>query len=42
MTKIKPGRSYPLGATHDGAGTNFSLFLSRRSGSKLVTGGALH
>jgi isoamylase len=24
--RIKPGRSYPLGATHDGSGTNFSLF----------------
>jgi glycogen operon protein len=23
---IKPGRSYPLGATYDGSGTNFSLF----------------
>ena len=24
--RIKPGRSYPLGATYDGFGTNFSLF----------------
>src|SRR5438132_7022462 len=24
--KIWPGKPYPLGATHDGAGTNFSLF----------------
>jgi isoamylase len=24
--KIKPGRSYPLGAAYDGSGTNFSLF----------------
>ena len=24
--KIWPGRAYPLGATYDGAGTNFSLF----------------
>ena len=24
--KIRPGRSYPLGATYDGSGTNFSLF----------------
>jgi glycogen operon protein len=24
--KIQPGRPYPLGATYDGAGTNFSLF----------------
>jgi isoamylase len=24
--RIKPGRSYPLGATYDGSGTNFSLF----------------
>src|SRR5207248_8391899 len=23
---IWPGRSYPLGATYDGAGTNFALF----------------
>ncbi|WP_182452368.1 glycogen debranching protein GlgX [Streptacidiphilus sp. P02-A3a] len=26
MTTIRPGRSYPLGATYDGSGTNFSLF----------------
>jgi isoamylase len=24
--RMKPGRSYPLGATYDGSGTNFSLF----------------
>jgi glycogen operon protein len=24
--KIWPGTPYPLGATYDGAGTNFSLF----------------
>ncbi len=24
--EVWPGRSYPLGATYDGAGTNFSLF----------------
>ena len=24
--KIWPGRAYPLGATYDGAGANFSLF----------------
>src|SRR5438045_3617158 len=24
--KLQPGRNYPLGATYDGAGTNFSLF----------------
>ena len=24
--KLWPGRRYPLGATYDGAGTNFSLF----------------
>ena len=24
--RIKPGRSYPLGAAYDGSGTNFSLF----------------
>jgi glycogen operon protein len=23
---VWPGRAYPLGATYDGAGTNFSLF----------------
>ena len=26
VSRIKPGRSYPLGATYDGSGTNFSLF----------------
>ncbi|HSP03221.1 MAG TPA: hypothetical protein VLR27_06945, partial [Acidimicrobiales bacterium] len=26
MSEIWPGRAYPLGATFDGAGTNFSLF----------------
>jgi isoamylase len=26
MADIWPGRAYPLGATYDGAGTNFSLF----------------
>src|SRR5512144_70438 len=26
MTKVWPGNNYPLGATYDGAGTNFSLF----------------
>jgi len=25
-TKILPGRPYPLGATWDGAGTNFSIY----------------
>ena len=24
--EVWPGRPYPLGATYDGAGTNFSLF----------------
>src|SRR5436305_9519488 len=24
--KLRPGRAYPLGATWDGAGTNFALF----------------
>jgi glycogen operon protein len=24
--QIWPGRSFPLGATYDGAGTNFALF----------------
>ncbi|MGK2928964.1 MAG: glycogen debranching protein GlgX [Acidimicrobiales bacterium] len=26
MAEVWPGRAYPLGATYDGAGTNFSLF----------------
>src|SRR5918911_669300 len=26
MTQVWPGEPYPLGATYDGAGTNFSLF----------------
>src|SRR5437899_3681981 len=26
MTKVWPGNNYPLGATYDGAGTNFSIF----------------
>ena len=26
MAKIWPGTNYPLGASHDGTGTNFSLF----------------
>ena len=26
MMKIWPGKPYPLGATWDGAGVNFSLF----------------
>ena len=26
MMKIWPGNNYPLGATYDGAGTNFSVF----------------
>ena len=26
MTKVWPGNNYPLGASYDGAGTNFSLF----------------
>jgi glycogen operon protein len=26
MTKIWPGNNYPLGASYDGAGTNFSIF----------------
>ena len=26
MTDVWPGRRYPLGATWDGEGTNFSLF----------------
>ncbi len=26
MTKVWPGSDYPLGATYDGAGTNFAIF----------------
>ena len=26
LTTVWPGTPYPLGATYDGAGTNFSLF----------------
>ena len=26
LTTVWPGTAYPLGATYDGAGTNFSLF----------------
>lgn len=26
MVEVWPGSSYPLGATYDGSGTNFSLF----------------
>ena len=26
MAKIWPGNNYPLGASYDGAGTNFSIF----------------
>ena len=26
VTMVWPGSPYPLGATYDGAGTNFSLF----------------
>src|SRR5438874_13146412 len=26
LMQIWPGKSYPLGATYDGAGTNFALF----------------
>ncbi len=34
--RIKPGRSYPLGATHDGSGTNFSLFSEAAGRVELV------
>ncbi|HET9874459.1 MAG TPA: hypothetical protein VFQ37_01675, partial [Mycobacterium sp.] len=26
LTTVWPGNAFPLGATYDGAGTNFSLF----------------
>lgn len=33
LPTVWPGNAYPLGATYDGAGTNFSLFseMPRRS-----------
>ena len=36
------GRAYPLGATYDGSGTNFSLFSSAAEGVELCLLGAEH
>jgi pullulanase/glycogen debranching enzyme len=33
--EIRPGTPYPLGATYDGAGTNFSLFSEIAEGVEL-------
>ena len=33
--QIWPGRSYPLGATYDGSGTNFAVFSSIAEGIDL-------
>jgi isoamylase len=35
MSEIWPGRPFPLGATHDGQGTNFSLFSENAEGVEL-------
>src|SRR5438309_11907859 len=35
MMRIWPGRSYPLGATWDGEGVNFSLFSENATGVDL-------
>ena len=35
VIEIWPGRSYPLGAVYDGAGTNFSLFSEVAQGVEL-------
>ena len=35
MTEQWPGRPYPLGATWDGGGTNFSLFSEVAEGVEL-------
>ena len=34
--QIWPGKPYPLGATYDGTGTNFSLFSEWLSASNCV------
>ena len=33
--RVWPGEAYPLGATYDGTGTNFSLFTSVAEGVEL-------
>ena len=33
--KTRPGSSYPLGATWDGAGVNFALFSENATGVEL-------
>ena len=35
MSEVWPGRPFPLGAAHDGAGTNFSLFSENAEGVEL-------
>ncbi|MGH2868695.1 MAG: glycogen debranching enzyme, partial [Solirubrobacteraceae bacterium] len=35
MTEVWPGRPFPLGATWDGEGTNFSLFSEHARGVEL-------
>lgn len=35
MLKTRPGNPYPLGATWDGAGVNFSLFSEHAEGAEL-------
>ncbi|WP_234402150.1 hypothetical protein, partial [Thermobifida halotolerans] len=35
MVEVWPGTSYPLGATYDGSGTNFSLFSEVATGVEL-------
>src|SRR5437879_318766 len=40
--QIWPGRSYPLGATYDGAGTNFALFSEVSTRAALCESAAAH
>ena len=35
MTKVWPGKPYPVGATWDGAGVNFSIFSENATGVDL-------
>jgi glycogen operon protein len=35
VQEVWPGKAYPLGATYDGAGTNFALFSEHASGVEL-------
>ena len=35
MTEVWPGEPFPLGATWDGGGTNFSLFSEHAEGVEL-------